>query len=63
MQSPEMQDLNSLGLFEKLKEHLVKAHSLTTVEIAAILPLANTITNQLLFDTFSEEIRYFLRCH
>ena len=55
---PGMAKLNDLGGYEKLQQHMVAAHNFTKKDCAALAPLINCYSTQLLYEIAKEELRY-----
>ena len=52
-----MKELNDLGGYERLQQHLLKTHGVDRKEYAALAPLINSYSKQLLYEVVKDEQR------
>ena len=52
-----MKELNDLGGYERLQAHFLKAHGVNRKEYAALSPLINCYSKQLLYEVVKDEQR------
>lgn len=52
-----VKDLNTLGGYERMQNHMAKAHGVGKQEYAALAPLINSFTKQLLYEICKDELR------
>ena len=52
-----IKDLNELGGYERLSQHMSKSHGVSRKDFSALSPLINSYSKQLLYDVVMDEHR------